>query len=326
MRYKRLIGARYREAFLYSSLFMEFYKRLDVLLTFDGGEWTVFMPEHIFERMLDEGKRFYDDEHDFQKWYDEFIRYLRSADEMIITNLTKRKTRRFFHLFTRFFYHYSKTEYFYVDKAAAIVSENLKRMMEIKTTARKLLNKMAFERGNFLEVLIKSLSTEFSIPVDDLYNYAYWEIIDLFDGKKVDPELIERRKARFAFDGKDVTYRRMSMPDEGDGMKGMCANPGKAKGKVVIIPPEVSAHFSAELDMDKGDILVAEMTGPELSVLFDKAGAIVTNQGGLLSHAAIVAREKKIPCIVGTGRATSALKDGDLVEVDADKGLVKICN
>jgi len=55
-----------------------------------------------------------------------------------------------------------------------------------------------------------------------------------------------------------------------------------------------------------------------------KASAIVTNVGGITCHAAIVSRELKIPCIIGTKIATKVLKDGDLVEVDAQKGIVKI--
>ncbi len=55
-----------------------------------------------------------------------------------------------------------------------------------------------------------------------------------------------------------------------------------------------------------------------------KAKAIVTDEGGVTCHAAIVSRELKIPCIVGTKIATRVLKDGDLVEVDADKAVIKI--
>ena len=55
-----------------------------------------------------------------------------------------------------------------------------------------------------------------------------------------------------------------------------------------------------------------------------KASAIVTNEGGITSHAAILAREYNIPCIVGTKIATQILKDGDMVEVDANSGLVRI--
>jgi pyruvate, water dikinase len=55
-----------------------------------------------------------------------------------------------------------------------------------------------------------------------------------------------------------------------------------------------------------------------------KASAIITDEGGITSHAAIVSREMKKPCVIGTKIATKILKDGDLVEVDADRGIVNI--
>ena len=76
--------------------------------------------------------------------------------------------------------------------------------------------------------------------------------------------------------------------------------------------------------MEKGNIMVAHTTFPALIPAMKKAAAIVTDDGGITCHAAIVARELKIPCVVGTKIATQVLKDGDLVEVDADKGIVKI--
>ena len=75
--------------------------------------------------------------------------------------------------------------------------------------------------------------------------------------------------------------------------------------------------------MKKGEILVSSMTHPDYSIGFQKAKAIITDEGGVSSHAAIVAREMKIPCIIGTKIATRALKDGDRVEVDANKGVIR---
>ncbi len=76
--------------------------------------------------------------------------------------------------------------------------------------------------------------------------------------------------------------------------------------------------------MKKGDILVTGSTGPEMILACKKAGAIITEEGGITSHAALVSREFRIPCIIGTKIATKVLKDGDLVEVDAERGIVKI--
>lgn len=73
-----------------------------------------------------------------------------------------------------------------------------------------------------------------------------------------------------------------------------------------------------------GDVLVTTMTHPEFLLLMKKASAIVTDEGGITCHAAIVARELGKPCIIGTKFATQVLKDGDMVEVDADSGVVRV--
>ena len=73
-----------------------------------------------------------------------------------------------------------------------------------------------------------------------------------------------------------------------------------------------------------GEVLVTGMTDPNFTDLMKKAAAIVTDGGGMLSHAAIVARELKTACVIGTKIATQVLKDGDFVEVDANIGVVRI--
>jgi pyruvate,water dikinase len=73
----------------------------------------------------------------------------------------------------------------------------------------------------------------------------------------------------------------------------------------------------------KGEILIAYMTRPEFMPAMQKAAAFVTNEGGITSHAAIVSREMNKPCVIGTKIATEIFKDGDLVEVDANKGVVR---
>jgi pyruvate,water dikinase len=81
--------------------------------------------------------------------------------------------------------------------------------------------------------------------------------------------------------------------------------------------------FEDVQNMQQGDVLVAGMTSPEFIIAMKKAVAIVTDHGGITSHAAIVSRELGIPCVVGTKLATQIFKDGDRVEVDAMKGIVK---
>jgi phosphoenolpyruvate synthase/pyruvate phosphate dikinase len=101
-------------------------------------------------------------------------------------------------------------------------------------------------------------------------------------------------------------------------IKGQVACLGKAKGHVkIIIRPDDMAK------MKKGDILVSIATDPDIVPAMKKAAAIVTEQGGVTSHAAIVSRELGTPCVIGTKIATRVFHDGDTVEVDAEKGIVK---
>jgi len=100
---------------------------------------------------------------------------------------------------------------------------------------------------------------------------------------------------------------------------GQCGCRGQARGTVRIV--NVIKDMAK---MQSGDILVSISTQPDLLPAMKKAAAFITDQGGVTSHAAIVAREMKTPCVIATKIATSVLHDGDLVEVDADKGVVRI--
>ncbi|MBD3164030.1 hypothetical protein GF323_02430 [Candidatus Woesearchaeota archaeon] len=102
-------------------------------------------------------------------------------------------------------------------------------------------------------------------------------------------------------------------------IKGNSASNGVARGIVKVCRGEKEIS-----KVEKGDILVACMTQPEFVPAMKKAAAIVTDEGGLTCHAAIVSRELGIPCVIGTKTATKILKDGQVVEVDATNGAVKI--
>jgi phosphohistidine swiveling domain-containing protein len=105
----------------------------------------------------------------------------------------------------------------------------------------------------------------------------------------------------------------------GDTIEGFSANGGRVKGIARIIYS--SRDFQKLLP---GDILVTTMTSVDFVPIMERASAFVCNEGGITSHASIVAREMNKPCIIGTKIATKVLKDGDLVEVDATQGIVKI--
>ena len=107
-------------------------------------------------------------------------------------------------------------------------------------------------------------------------------------------------------------------PAKNDVLKGVIASKGMADGIARIIMGQKDFW-----KFEKGDILISEATRPEFVPIMKKAAAVVTEEGGITSHAAIISRELKIPCIVGVSHITSILKDGDLVEVDANNGIIK---
>ena len=104
---------------------------------------------------------------------------------------------------------------------------------------------------------------------------------------------------------------------DGEGLPGVPGSPGIYTGPVRVIRSE--KEFER---LNTGDVLVCRVTTPVWSVLFGTAGAVVTDGGGALSHAAIVAREHGIPAVLGTGSATSELSDGQIVTVDGTSGKV----
>lgn len=115
-----------------------------------------------------------------------------------------------------------------------------------------------------------------------------------------------------------------TISQQSDVVKGTIANKGKVIAKAVITPMyNLEDAIKISKKMEKGSIIIAQSTNPDLTVLLNKAGAIVTDQGGLLSHAATVSREMNIPCIVGTRNATKVFKTGDVVEVDAYTGIIR---
>lgn len=162
------------------------------------------------------------------------------------------------------------------------------------------------------------------------------ELVRLADGgmESVDVAAIEARRKGFVFFNGDlcpltgleptltrhnVVLNRPKIPANVNQCTGTAAAPGQAWGCARII------RRTADIPLlQPGEILVTEMTHPEYLPAMRIAAGIVTDEGGLTSHAAILSRELKKPCVVGTKIATEVLKDGDLVEVDAEKGIVRI--
>ncbi len=134
------------------------------------------------------------------------------------------------------------------------------------------------------------------------------------------------RRQRILSRNETKTFLRQYHSSQADNqnavLQGIVASGGKSKyfrGIARVI------HSSKEIRrVGKGEILITGMTAPDYVVAMKRAGAVITDQGGLTCHAAIVSRELGIPCIVGTKFATKVIKDGDTVEIHGGRGIVKI--
>ena len=102
-------------------------------------------------------------------------------------------------------------------------------------------------------------------------------------------------------------------------IKGIAASPGTVRGKAKVV-----RTLSEASKLEKGDTMVCEMTMPPWTPLFSTVGAVVADTGGVLSHCAIVSREYRMPCVVGTAIGTAVIKDGMMLTVDGGRGLVGI--
>lgn len=126
------------------------------------------------------------------------------------------------------------------------------------------------------------------------------------------------RKAKFIVDSIRCKIQKPETKKRGN-IAGIGVSRGVTRGIVyILLSPRELSH------MKKGRILVSPMTSPDYIVAMRKAKGVVTDTGGLTCHAAIISRELGIPCVVGTKIATKVLNDGDLIEINAKEGIVKI--
>lgn len=153
-------------------------------------------------------------------------------------------------------------------------------------------------------------------------NLFYKELLEVLEKgllNEVDKEKINRRNKKYPLAVKVwEASKTLVFKCGGDILKGVSASGGTSVGKVCVINDPGEFY-----KMKKGDVLVCHYTDPEWTPLFGLASAVVADTGSELSHAAIVAREYNIPAVLGVGLASLKFKDGDMIQVDGDKGVVK---
>lgn len=329
--------------YLFSDLFLNYYKQLNVLSVRGEDVWISFLPKTSLEQTLKDGQVLFSDKKRYQQYADAFEKYMEKSETELTTLVSKpilmaTDIQEFSEIVTDLFSYYSKTEFFYTDGISLdnlIVKE--KEFEALKSKGRLFMNRVLWEENGYLKTLLGKISVQTNVSVTLLRSYTVEELSTLVqEGIQIDSLVLKERElyavssgwSKVGLSSKEVSdFFLKEYPVQSSLLTGMSINKGKVKGRVRVIAAHY-ANFKKLLQviesMEEGEILVAETTSPEVIPACKKAAAIVTNQGGVLSHAAIVARELNIPCIIGTNVATRVLQDGDLVEVDADNGVVRL--
>lgn len=212
------------------------------------------------------------------------------------------------------------------------LADHIINMQNIKLEYRKTMNNLALGESSLLSRVLEQLIIR--TGREDAASMTFEEILSCFTNEKIG-DISERHVYSYILWDKEND--KLSITSGGDAYRkiraldkfipkeeviGTPACKGIVKGRVKIIPFSITPEKYLS-KMEKGDILVSDTTGPEMIVAIEKAAAIVTDEGGMMSHAAVISREFNTPCVVGTKYATQVFKDGDLVEVNAYNGIVK---
>jgi len=201
-------------------------------------------------------------------------------------------------------------------------------------TLKSIRKESIFHSCYAVDILRAETGKRLGLSLNEVRCMLPEEFIKTLKSDKVDKKELTARAKEMAYhmdNGKEKIYtgqkaqkiaKENIVEEKMEAIDEITGNPaclGRALGIVKVI------KFTKDIGkMKQGDILVAMATNPTFVPAMKKAGAIITDMGGITCHAAIVSREMNIPCIIGTKIATKVLKDGQLVKVDANKGVVKI--
>ncbi len=255
----------------------------------------------------------------------EVFAFIKSHDPK---HITKKDYQDFWYLVGEYYLPHLSVKYI-VDYFSA---SQLKRFLPILEDARLFSEPVFRDIENFMEDIAEAIAKKTGYRREQIISTTTDELLKYFNQGKLPAKkslserykksaiLVERGKYQ-AYAGKQTNkIDSILLPRKSTQLiRGSIAYKGITTGRIrlVIDPRKDGSSFQT------GEILVAGMTRPEFLPIMKKAIAFITDAGGILSHAAIVARELKKPCIIGTHIATRLLKNGDLVEVDANKGVIK---
>lgn len=335
-------------SFLLEDLIVESYLSWAVVVIGRGNQVKKYIQEETMSILQEKGQLFTEEE--IQKSLDiiqKKITYLRK----IHTDTTKLNSSTIFEMFKSIEEMLGAYSLFDPLYSESIYEQNpndkrAKLIEDSKNVIRDDFDFVFFIKNGWLQTLLTQIAESFNIDTNEIHWYRKSELFDLIENKNhLEKQIIDDRKLAYVFErnaegnisfnqGNEAQkiieiFERNNTNTDVVILKGSVANGKgiKITGEVCIIHRDYSNHQKLVDDMARmkeGSILVTNMTDPEFMPALSKAKAVVTDIGGLLSYAAISARELGIPCVVGTEQATKILKNGNIIEVDTNNGVVKI--
>lgn len=339
--------------YLLMDIVIAHYRKHDWLTINNNGMLGTYIGNEAADKTLQNGKEIFSSQRNFDLFEAGFRKNIEECTVYIdqVKKLEKVQISDFYDqraMVEKTYYFFEKTEFFFTDacyygEMSDVLKKNLFTLGDdLKMKSRPL----------FVEILTSSLyhlvdlaAKQTGVDAENLKFFSFTEVVDLLEtGRSVDPDIVKERKESFvvycegeqpvSMEGADkaVILERFKEPDYSvmTEFKGVIANKGKVTARARVILPELDQPYEIfvkklhAMKMNKGEILITETTSPDFVPLMKKAGGIIANQGGLNSHAAIMSRELGVPCLVGTYHATDIVKTGDLIELDADTGIVKL--
>lgn len=320
---------------LMESIYCESYKDFKCCSIRKDNEICVFFKEIDICRTNDAGLKLIESDHAFTRYVSAFSEFLQMSDSNFLHAIKQDDAVAVIKLILEFLKYYRFTEYFYTDKSfdcqnragyGESFEEKLKILGNLKFNARKVLNSIFMGENCYINLLAHKLADKM-----DILNMC---ITDIMECKIPSPLLVQNHLITYnqeVFSELTEEYQEVSKlyfrNKKVKKISGMAASKGICEGNAFVLSSDFSnfEELSRIIDeMPENVILISETTSPELVRACHKAIGIVTNQGGLGSHAAIISRELKIPCVVGTGNATILIQTGDNIMVDGNSGNVVV--
>lgn len=334
---------------LFCDMCIRYYGNLDTVITSEKGLLKYYVTDAVkFIQTKNELSEIYKNiEADLQIFEQTTDEILKNTTRYTDNQVTKEDFKLFLEKIKIILGIYVKFDHIYTDHLFTSDLSHKEKIIKLieqkKNKYRELINAVFFNENSVLMIFADKLADQWSISKELLLSYTVSELEHMFDEhlKTSDSTcssnfVIIRQNDFYTYYCGDKALNFISSFEKKDSItettseiKGMVANKGGVvTGTVKLLNVDYEKLTESiqklSLDLPKDFIAVCESTLEEMIPVLSKSKVIITDMGGLLSHAAITSRELGIPCIVGTQNGTEVLKDGMEVEVDTNKGTVKI--